>query len=394
MGKTVLVLGIGWEQEPMIKKIHDLGWKVIGIHYNSSFNPIIPYDNVFQCDLWDINKVLKICDSIKFDAVISDQDDYGHFLQAFIAEKFNLPGPTINQAQLSLNKYLQREECNKNGIKTPEYKLVSSPQEGEEFAKENGFPIILKPVDNRGSIGVVKVNTKKELFSAFEIACINSHSHLVIAERFIKGFEVTVDGFCFPKPKSLAVAEKGKLDDERQVSVDIKYPAELDSDLYQKIMQNNEDVAEALGYNFGMLHGEYIITSENEIYLVELANRGGGCYTSSIVVPNVSGVPILDYYIDLCLGIEDEFLIKNVEKNETVLKFFNFQNGLIKNIIGINFLKQNSNVLNHHFYIKEGEKIENMTNDADRHGFVIVTSDKKVRDKTNRIIERIKIDYN
>lgn len=391
--KTALVLSLGWEQEPMIQKIHDLGWEVIGIHYHENYNPIIDYKKVFIADLWDLRKVLEICDSIEFDAVISDQDDYGHFLQAVIAEKYNLPGPKIAQAQLSLNKILQREECKKKGIKIPDFKLVKSPEDIKSFASEYQYPIILKPLDNRGSIGVVKIETESEVFTAFEIACSNAHSHLMIAERFIKGYEVTVDGFCFPKAQSLAMAEKGKLDETRQVSVDIKYPAEIETSLYNEIMSNNENVANALGYDFGYIHGEYMITDNNEIYLVELANRGGGCYTSAIIVPNVCGMPILDYYIEFCLGMRTSAEAIAEVKNPTILKFFNFENGEINQIKGIDSLEENENVLKHHFYVKEGGAIMNMTSDADRHGFVIVKSEENIRAYTQELIDNIYIDY-
>jgi biotin carboxylase len=393
MNKTVLILGIGWEQEPLIQKLHDKGCELIGVHYNEHYTKIVDFKNVFITDLWDVNEIMKFCDSQSFDAVISDQDDYGHFLQALIAEKYNLPGPKIEQAQLSLNKLLQRQRCAIGEVKIPEFSLVTCPDDILSFTSHFGFPVILKPLDNRGSIGVVKINNEDEVFDAFQLACSNAHSHLMIVERFIKGYEVTVDGFCFPEPKSLAIAEKGKLDEKRQVSVDIKYPAELNEELYSEILENNENVADCLGYDFGFIHGEYMITEDEEIYLVELANRGGGCYTSEIILPNVSDIPVVDLYIQLCLGEIESIDYKEPSKNNVILKFFNFENGFINKINGLEQLASDENVLKHHFFVQEGTEIKNMTSDADRHGFVIVKDKANVREYCAEVINNIYIDY-
>jgi len=392
MKKTVLVIGLGWEQEPLIEKLIEFNYSLIGIHYNNDYNKNISYKKVFVNDFWEIKEVLQFCETVKFDAVISDQDDYGHFLQSLIAEKYNLPGPKIQQAQFSLNKYLQRKQALLHKIKIPNFKLVISPNNILEFVKENDYPVILKPVDNRGSIGVVKITKDTDIFKAYQLAIENSHSHLLLVEKFIEGIEYTVDGFCFPEPKSLAIAEKRKIDSKRQVSVDIKYPAELKPKIYNEVLENNKKVANAMGYKFGFIHAEYIITQNNEIYLVEIANRGGGCFTSEIILPNVTDIPVLDYYINMCLGhkIDNDNII--IQKNEVLLKFFNFNNGLIKKIKGVSDLKNNKKVLQYHFFVKEGSEINNMTSDADRHGFVIVKNEN-VREYSNKIIEKITIEY-
>lgn len=144
-----------------------------------------------------------------------------------------------------------------------------------------------------------------DLDSYYFDALVNSHSRLVLAERFIHGVHITVDGYAFPDAgcKSLALATKKMLGGERQVAVDILYPGELDKDIYFKAMQHNETVNTALGFRFGMLHSEYMITETGEIYLIEVANRGGGVYTSEIIVPAVSGIDLVEQYCSDCCGV-------------------------------------------------------------------------------------------
>lgn len=390
--KRVLVINIGWEQSSLLRNLLERDCELFGIHYDDTWNRDIKFTDVLICDLWDVSTVLKYCQKNKFDAVISDQDDYGHFLQALICEKYNLPGPSIQQAQLSLNKFIQREACMAKGIKIPNFKLVSCLEDIYNFGLKFNYPIILKPIDNRGSIGVSKIHSPEQVPKAFMTACENSRSHLMIVEEYINGLEVTVDGFCFPSPRSLAIAQKSKLD-ERQVSVDIEYPANLKEDIYDKVLCLNEHIAQSLGYSFGFTHGEYIIRENGDIYLVELANRGGGCHTSQIILPEVSSLPVLGLYVDFCLGMCDSMPPGAIERNRVLLKFFNFRNGKVAKIHGINSLKRNKNILKHHFFIKNGDTIQNMTSDADRHGFIIIKGDKNIRAQAKAAMNNIYIAY-
>ena len=154
------------------------------------------------------------------------------------------------------------------------------------FIKDVGYPIILKPSDNRGSIGVVKVSSPDEVETAFITAVSSSRSQMVLAEEFIDGIQFTVDGYIQSnkRAKSLAIGEKTMLSDQVQVAMGISYPSSLNKDEYDKLLCLNEIVNEKLGYDFGMTHTEYMLRDGN-FYLIESSNRGGGCFTSEIIVP-------------------------------------------------------------------------------------------------------------
>ena len=385
---------MGWEQEPLLEELDKLDVDIYGIHYNDEYNKEFKYKKVLICDFLDLKTILKFSEVTKPDAVISDQDDYAYYVQALIAEKFNLPGPRTSEAVYSVDKYLQRQKCRDSNIKVPAFNKVSNVCEVIDFSDKFKFPIIIKPVDSRGSFGVNKVLNKSQIKSAFNEALENSPSKKVIVEKFIEGVEITVDGYCFDKePISLALALKGKINSKTQVSVDIKYPGELSSQVYEKAMRNNEKVAIALGYNFGMIHSEYIVTTENEIYLVESANRGGGCYTSEIIVPSVSGIDILSEYINNVLGFKMQKKSIPVQKNEVILKFFTFKEGKINSIDGLEMLKKDKSILKYRIMVNSGDEIKPVSNDANRHGFVIVRSDTKVRSRADSIIKKINVKY-
>ncbi|AXR69284.1 ATP-grasp domain-containing protein [Leptospira mayottensis] len=393
MSKKVIVINIGWEQEPLLDQLQTLGYEIYGVHFEKVYYPFLK--DLLVCDLRDLNSILRFAKSIRPDAVISDQCDYSHFAQAIVSEVLSLPGPTLSQAQISSNKLVQRRLAKLKGIKIPQFKSVMTFEEAIVAANEIGFPLIMKPVDNRGSIGVNKVSDIQELKDSFFNSLGESHSRTVIIEQFIEGFEITIDGYCFNgNPKSLALAKKKHLDENLRVAMEIEYPGNIGNELYLKAMKNNEETIKALDYTFGMTHAEYIVDKNEEIYLVEAANRGGGVLTSELIVPNVSGIDLVNLYIRDTIGFksnQDDFI--PVEKKPTILKFFSFPPGKLLKVELPNSILDDPDVLKVKILVSEEKIITNITSDANRHGFVILTSNTDLSRKADVIVNKIKLTY-
>ena len=395
MKKKFLVINLGWEQTPLIDRLSEKGFELYGIHYNEDYYRPSIFKDIFVCDLRNLSEIIDYAGKIKPDAVISDQCDYSQFAQAVIAEKFALPGPTVEQAQTGSNKYIQRMKSKQAGIKIPEFSVCTNTAQALSFSENIGYPVILKPVDNRGSFGVSKVSGEDGIYDAYFSALTNSHSRYVLVEKFISGVHITVDGYCFPGHgcKSLALASKKMLGNERQIAVDILYPGELDREIYERAMANNEFVNNALGFKFGMLHSEYMIDESGEIYLIETANRGGGVFTSEIIVPAVSGIDLLEQYISDAAGCTESLYLGTIERNKTLLKFFSFPAGKIKDIKGLDEIRNDVEVKKLRLIVKPGDTILPITNDANRHGFFILSTDNGIREKAERLENMIKVVY-
>lgn len=391
MKKRFLIINLGWEQRPLIEKIvARREFDLFGVHHSN--DPSLPpvFQDVFVTDLRDLAGILDYAGKIKPNYVISDGCDYSLIAQAAIAEKLDLPGPSLHGAQLSNNKFLQREFSKGKGILTPNYELCLNTKSAENFAEKNGYPIILKPTDNRGSIGVVKVNGSSELKESFFIAMSNSHSRCVLAEQFIQGQQITVDGYVFPRSgcRSVALGSKLMSKNDTQVALGIYYPGNIDTSLYYAALQHNADVNEKLGYAFGMTHTEYII-KDNQLYLIESANRGGGVFTSALVAPAVSNIDLLAQYIADCMG-EVFNMYQDPERNSVALQFFSFRPGLIKSVHGWEKLSNDPNVIKAELWVKPGEKIGEITNDANRHGYLIARGSST---EVNSLISNVELDY-
>lgn len=391
--KRIIVINLGWEQEVLLDKLLEYELDIYGIHYNEAYYKSPNYKDLLITDLRDLNRILRFAEKIRPDAVISDQCDYSYFAQALIAEKFNLPGPRIKEAQIATNKFLQRTLAREMGIHIPEFKLSVSIDDVYSFAKEVGFPVITKPVDNRGSFGVNKVENESDVEEAYYDALINSHSRFILVEKFIDGIHITVDGYAFKnEPKSLSLATKMLVGNKRQVAMDILYPGELEPKIYEQSIRYNEFVNSNLGFKFGMTHSEYMI-KDGKVYLIESANRGGGVYTSEVIVPNVSGIDIVSQYVNDALGENKNFYFEKVEKNQVLLKFFKFNPGYVKEIKNLEGVRASKNVLKFRVNVKEGDLIKEITTDANRHGFLIVKDIGNIRSKAEHLTQSIEVVY-
>lgn len=391
----VLVINIGWEQQPLLLRLAERGYDIYGVHYTNAREGNVELADLHICDLRDLSSISEYSQRVQPDMVISDQCDYSHFAQAVVSEQLGLPGPSIEAAQVSSNKFLQRSLSQELGVDVPAFRLCKSPVEAQEAAKEIGYPVVLKPVDNRGSFGVNKVSVSKQIRSAYWDALLNSHSRFVLVEEFIEGVHITVDGYAFPKSgcRSVALATKTLLGDSaRQVATDIIYPGELPDQLCKKAMKVNETVNKALGYEFGMTHSEYMVTDEERIVLIESANRGGGCFTSEIIAPNVSGI---DLTAQLIAQAEGDLLDLYQEPQDipTILKFITLAPGTVSRIDGLTDARDQDGTLALRLQVQEGTEIQSVTTDADRHGFIIYSADAEVRKGAVDALDLIKVTY-
>ena len=378
MNKKVLIINIGWEQERLVRVLSEYGVDIYAIHSNSNWNRKLPILDVAEIDYRDLAAILSYARKLQPTAVIADQCDYSYFAATFVSESLGLPGAKMAEAQKTTNKWIQRESLKNSTIPQPEYRLCRFYDEVVDAANMIGYPIIIKPIDNRGSFGVNRVNNASGLFESYFAAVANSHSRLVLVEEFIKGVHITIDGYNFSEAghRSLALASKTMIGGEKQVSMEIVYPGEISEADYRRAVETNDQVVCELGLSFGMTHAEYMIDATGTPYLIEIANRGGGVLTSSTTVPAASGVDITRQLVLDSLGMKQEiFHPSGFVKQAVCLSFFCFQPGLLEAIHGIEQVHDDSQVLAFKLMAKPGDLVGPIDSDGSRHGFVIVKAE-------------------
>lgn len=397
--KRVLIIGAGWEQLELIREIKKMGFYIVATHPFINNEGMSLADVFFQKNSRDIHSHLEIAKTYRVDGIITDNCDYSFHTASIVADALDLPFAPIRSAMYSNDKYTQRLVCQQKQICQPEFYLVEDFKGIEKAAKKIGYPLIVKPVDSRGTFGINIVKEDKKLKSAFIEAIVESPSRRVICEKFIEGTLVTVDGFCFYNGhESLTVASRSFEDGEKPVTKEIVYPAQFEESLKIKLLKNHHQVVESLGYQYGHTHGEYLVDKQQNIFLVECANRGGGVYTSSTIVPELTELNLNKIMLHQSLSM-DKFSVKKSQnghmKNSIILTFFDFEVGKVIKSINTEELKALPYVLKFRTIFKEKDMVESIENCATRHSMLVIKG-KNVEEaycNLNDFKSKINIEY-
>lgn len=374
--KKTLVIGSGWEQLALIETLKNAGHYIIATHPSIQAEGFKLADQYYVKDSRDIAGHLSIAESHKIDAVITDNCDYSFYTASIIASKLKLPFASIQSAIFSNDKFAQRSCVKQYNIKQPNFVKVQTLDELNKAVEIIGYPSILKPIDSRGSFGVTIINNLLELKEAYFDAINNSPSRILIFEKYIPGTLITVDGFCFSNGhKSLTVASRKFEGGPKPITKEIIYPALFNKEISRQLMQNHHNVISALNYNYGHTHGEYILTESNEIYLVECTNRGGGVYTSSVIVPLLTEINLNELLINQSLGI-DKTEIEDVStqfmKQAVMLTFLDYEIGKVIDSINTDEMRSKPYTVRFRSKYGKNDMVESIENGAGRHSMLVI----------------------
>jgi hypothetical protein len=157
-------------------------------------------------------------------------------------------------------------------------------------------------------------------------------------------------------------------------------------------------VAAALNYKYGHTHGEYLVTDQGEIYLVECTNRGGGVYTSSVIIPYLTEIDLNEILLNQSLGA-DSFEVDDMGmdfiRNSAMLTFLDFDVGRVIKQINVDEVRDLPFVLRYRTIYSENDMVESIENCASRHSMLVIKGETReaVLRNFGTFKEKLKIDY-
>ena len=180
-GKKLLVLGATPNEIPLIKRAQELGAYVITTDFNTdySLSPAKLVANEAWDISWsDIDALAEKCLACGIDGVTAGFSEIRVENLIKLCEKLGLPCyVNFDQLAITRDKVLFKNECRKYGVPTiREYGNINAV---------DAYPVIVKPTDRAGSIGVGIAHDKEELESAYATAVEKSLSGGVIIEEYI-----------------------------------------------------------------------------------------------------------------------------------------------------------------------------------------------------------------
>ena len=117
---------------------------------------------------------------------------------AQVRENCNIPGTSVRTAWLCRDKPSMKEALRAAGVPTAASTGASTADEVRDFARDVGYPLILKPRTGAGALDTTRVDNDAELEGALNMFGAQ-HVESIAIEEFIEGHEgfydtVSVDG--------------------------------------------------------------------------------------------------------------------------------------------------------------------------------------------------------
>jgi hypothetical protein len=197
---------------------------------------------------------------------------------ARIASALGIPYLREEAIRAVTDKHLMRDLLDRAGLNRVPHAVVTTPEEAETFASGTGYPVIVKPRDGMGSVGVCRVEKDTELAAAMARLRSESPGSDILIERFIEGTEVSVEGFAVNgRHQCIAITQKFK-DLQTHVEFGHVVPAPGIGAARREAIHAAVDTALAvLGVTDGPTHTE-VIVNDYGVHIVETHVRPGGDY--------------------------------------------------------------------------------------------------------------------
>lgn len=304
MRQKIAIIGASYLQLPLVQRAKEMGLYTICFAWAEGAVCKDVCDKFYPISIVEKEQILAICQQEHIDGICTIASDTAAPTAAYVAEQMGLVGNSYECALRANNKYLMRQVFSKADVPCPKYWYVN--EENFEHQTLNithlTFPLIVKPSDRSGSLGVKKVEKKEDLLPAIKEAQGYSFKHEAMVEQFIEGREISVEfisyqGVHYP----LQITDKVTTEAPHFVEIAHHQPANLSKEQYEEIYLLTKRALTALGVTNGASHSEYRITEDGKIYIMEIGARMGGDFIGSDLVQLSTGYDFLRGVIEVAL---------------------------------------------------------------------------------------------
>lgn len=249
-----------------------------------------------------------------FDAIGGFQDVVQDRAAA-IAQKLGLPFHSIMTVATARYKDEMRSLLNKKGIDSTKNRKVRNIDDIESFAVDCGYPIILKPVDGRGSLGVSIIRKPSDIPSSIDWLKRGTSESEMYVEQYLVGEEVSVEAFSEHGKHYIICITKKYKENNHFVEVGHCLPYRPASDIETAICDLVTKTLTAIHLRNGASHTEVIITADGP-RLVETHARAGGDQIPDLI-KLATDIDIVDLSVQQLFGRHIENQLERRRANDT-----------------------------------------------------------------------------
>ena len=190
-----IVIGGGIEQQPMYISLRKRGIKIIGVDINKNCSSKKYCDFFIKESTREPKKILAALKKINRKIIgVSTLGTDTPYTVSKIASVYKLNSITINSA-LNVSLKDRMKKCfTKNKINTPKYFICSSFKNLKKNINKINYPIIIKPIDGRGSEGVFYIENSNNLENIIKVRN-KTKLKKIILEQYLPGKQFSAEVF-------------------------------------------------------------------------------------------------------------------------------------------------------------------------------------------------------
>lgn len=321
--KKIVIIGANDFQNQLILKAKEMGFETHVFAWRDGSVGERTADCFYPIDIRKTDEILEKCREIQPDAVASIASDLANITVSRVAEGLNLPGNSSECIRLSTNKYAMREAFSEAGIATPKFYRVDRI---EAYLFGLNLPLIVKPTDRSGSRAITKVTNFADLKDAIKNAVDQSFEKQAIVEEYMEGDEYSYESISYKgKHTNLAITKKFTTGAPHFIESGHRQPCSFPEDLLYKIHYVMRKGLDVLQITDGASHGEFKITPDGKVRIIEIGSRMGGDCIGSDLVYLSTGYDYMEMVIDTACGKEPVILPKHGPRNAEVRFLFTME---------------------------------------------------------------------
>ncbi len=303
--KTIIILGLTYNQIPLIEKVKELGYRAIAIGVGGT-KPVAAKhaDAWFSIDTSDKEAVLELAVKEKAAGLITCGTSTAMCSIAYVTEKLKLSNKVISY-DVSLNAVYKDRFRKIIPTLLPKGFFSSTLEDAIKKSETLTFPVILKPADGGGGKGVTIIENNNEagFADAFNHAYDFSYNQSVIVEEFVEGQVFGTESIIINgKIYLLVIADKIISDPPHCVTLGIAFPSKLSKNIIDKIKKVNSQAINKLGIKWGMTHIDMAINRHDEPKIFDIGPRMAGGLIASKLIPETYSYDFYKAAIQLSTG--------------------------------------------------------------------------------------------
>ncbi|HRZ26021.1 MAG TPA: alpha-hydroxy-acid oxidizing protein [Spirochaetota bacterium] len=391
MKKTIMIIGGGLLQVPVITAAKKMGCRVIVTDYNPDAIGMKAADIPIVMSTRDIEGSVRVAKSqnelTPIKAVLTVGTDASMTVAA-VANALNLPGIKFEDAEAATNKIKMRMRFKENDVPSPNFLPVWSLSDAKKACKILGFPLVMKPSDNMGARGVSRIDNLNQVSDAFQFSKSASPSGELIIEEYMEGPELSIDAIIYNNEITFTgVADRIIEYPPYFVETGHTMPSSLPKKIQDQACEVMRKGIRALGITIGAAKGDIKITKDGPM-IGELAARLSGGFMSAYTYPLSSGVDLMRAAIEVALGQEPGNL-EPVHSRVAIERAIITKPGIVKKINGLEEALKVPGIKEIFLNIKPGEKIVKPRSNVEKAGHIIAVG-KTLKEVESKVADCMK----